>query len=117
MPWWPNVSNLMITFAENLLTGAERSMYRTGYRAYSRALVKRLPFESNSNDFVFKIQLLMQIFWVGETITEITCPLAIRRTPLPSTLPAAPPSPSNVFSHGLRCAHHSCHQTSRFTLV
>ena len=44
------------------------------YRAFSRALVERLPLEENSDDFLFDNQMLAQIHWVGCTIAEITCP-------------------------------------------
>lgn len=74
MPPWKYVSNRALTFAENLLTGAKLSEYHTGYRAFSRELLERLPIERNSDDFVFDNQMLAQILWRGCTIAEITCP-------------------------------------------
>jgi glycosyltransferase involved in cell wall biosynthesis len=74
MPWWKYLSNRALTAVENLLLGAKLSEYHTGYRAFSRALLERLPLESNSDDFVFDNQMLAQIHWVGCTIAEITCP-------------------------------------------
>jgi glycosyltransferase involved in cell wall biosynthesis len=74
MPWWRYVSNRFLTLVENLLTGAKLSEYHTGYRAFSGELLRTLPLEANSNDFVFDNQMLMQILWAGHTIAEISCP-------------------------------------------
>src|SRR6266576_4316366 len=43
MPLWKYVSNRFLTLAENVLTGAKLSEYHTGYRAFSRQLLERLP--------------------------------------------------------------------------
>src|SRR5205807_1210108 len=74
MPWWRYISNRFLTLAENLLLGAKLSEYHTGYRAFSRALLERLPLEANSDDFVFDNQMLAQILWFGYTIAEVSCP-------------------------------------------
>jgi len=74
MPWWKYVANRGLTWFENLLIGAKLSEYHTGYRAFSRRLLERLPLEENSDDFVFDNQMLAQIHWLGYTIAEITCP-------------------------------------------
>jgi len=74
MPLWRYIANRFLTFVENLLTGAKLSEYHTGYRAFARPLLERLPLETNSDDFVFDNQLLLQILWFGYTIAEITCP-------------------------------------------
>jgi glycosyltransferase involved in cell wall biosynthesis len=74
MPWWRYVSNRFLTLMENLLTSAKLSEYHTGYRAFSGELLRSLPLEANSNDFVFDNQMLMQILWTGHVIAEISCP-------------------------------------------
>ncbi len=74
MPIWKYVSNRFLTFAENVLLGAKLSEYHTGYRAFSREILERLPLEANSDDFVFDNQMLAQIFWFGFTIAEVSCP-------------------------------------------
>ena len=53
---------------------AKLSEYHTGYRAFSRELLEKIPFERNSDDFVFDNQMLAQILWFGYTIAEISCP-------------------------------------------
>ncbi len=74
MPWWRYASNRILTLLENFLTGAKLSEYHTGYRAFSRRLLERIPFENNSDDFVFDNQILMQILYLGYTLAEISCP-------------------------------------------
>jgi glycosyltransferase involved in cell wall biosynthesis len=74
MPVWKYVANRFLTFVENILIGAKLSEYHTGYRAFSRELLKRLPIDENSNDFVFDNQMLAQIVWLNYTIAEVSCP-------------------------------------------
>lgn len=74
MPWWRYLSNRALTFAGNVLMGSKLSEFHTGYRAFSATLLRALPLERNSDDFVFDNQVLAQILWRGETIAEISCP-------------------------------------------
>ncbi len=74
MPVWKYISNRALTLLENVLIGAKLSEYHTGYRAFARSLLEQLPFEQNSDDFVFDNQILAQIHWLGVAIGEITCP-------------------------------------------
>ncbi len=74
MPVWKYIANRFLTFVENMLIGAKLSEYHTGYRAFSRELLKRLPLDTNSDDFVFDNQMLAQIVWLGYTIAEVSCP-------------------------------------------
>src|SRR3977135_3403486 len=74
MPWWKYVSNRLLTLIENILLGAKLSEYHTGYRAFARNLLERLPLEKNSDDFVFDNQILAQVLWFGGTIGELPCP-------------------------------------------
>lgn len=74
MPGWKYLANRFLTLAENLLLGAKLSEYHTGYRAFARTLLERLPLETNSDDFVFDNQILARIIWLGCPIGEVTCP-------------------------------------------
>jgi glycosyltransferase involved in cell wall biosynthesis len=74
MPLWKYFSNRFLTFIENLMLGAKVSEYHTGYRAFSRRMLEEIPYERNSNGFVFDNQILAQIIWLGYTIGEISCP-------------------------------------------
>ncbi|MGV8058036.1 MAG: glycosyltransferase family 2 protein [Smithellaceae bacterium] len=74
MPYWKYVANRFLTLAENVMIGAKLSEYHTGYRAFSRDLLQKLPLDVNSDDFVFDNQMLAQIVWFGYTIAEVSCP-------------------------------------------
>lgn len=74
MPLWKYIANRFLTLVENVMLMAKLSEYHTGYRAFSRELLEKLPLKSNSDDFVFDNQMLAQIVWFGYTIAEVSCP-------------------------------------------
>jgi glycosyltransferase involved in cell wall biosynthesis len=74
MPLYKYIANRFLTMFENLFLGHKLSEYHSGYRAFSREILERLPLDKNSNDFVFDNQMLAQIIWFGYRIGELTCP-------------------------------------------
>jgi glycosyltransferase involved in cell wall biosynthesis len=76
MPLYKYVSNRVLTLVQNWLLGAKLSEYHTGYRAFSRAVLKSLPLLENSDDFVFDNQMLAQILYAGFEVGEVSCPAA-----------------------------------------
>jgi glycosyltransferase involved in cell wall biosynthesis len=74
MPFYKYVSNRILTFIQNLLMGQKLAEYHTGYRAFSKEILQRIPFEKNSDDFVFDNEILGQIAFAGYEIGEVTCP-------------------------------------------
>ena len=74
MPWWRYVSNRLLTLVGNFLLGSKVSEFHTGYRAYSRELLERLPLAVNSDDFVFDNEVLAETLWLGCQIGEVSCP-------------------------------------------
>jgi len=74
MPLYKYVANRALTFAENILLGQKISEYHTGYRAWSRALLERLPLMTCSDDFVFDNQMIAQATYFGFRVGEISCP-------------------------------------------
>ena len=74
MPLHKYVSNRVLTAFQNFLLGYKLSEYHTGYRAFTREVLERLPLENNSDDFLFDNQMLAQIIYAGYDIGEITCP-------------------------------------------
>jgi len=74
MPVWKYISNRVLTLVQNLLIGQKLSEYHTGYRAWSRAVLEKLPLLNCSEDFVFDNQMLAQAVFFGYRIGEISCP-------------------------------------------
>lgn len=74
MPMYKYIANRFLTLTQNILMGQKLSEYHTGYRAFSRTVLKDINFQVNSNDFVFDNQMLAQVFYAGYEIAEVTCP-------------------------------------------
>ncbi len=74
MPWWRYIANRCLTLISNVVLGSKLSEFHTGYRAYSRALLERLPLEHNSDEFVFDSELIAETIWLGAAIGEVSCP-------------------------------------------
>ena len=74
MPRYKYVANRFLTAVENVLLGERLSEYHTGYRAFAREVLERLPLEEGSDDFVFDNEMLAQAVAFGYRIGEISCP-------------------------------------------
>lgn len=74
MPLYKYIANRLLTVVENNMISQKLSEYHTGYRAFSREVLLRLPILENSDDFVFDNQMLLQAFYFGYRVAEITCP-------------------------------------------
>lgn len=65
MPFYKYVSNRFLTFFQNVLMGHKLSEYHTGFRAFTKNVLERLPLEQNSDDFAFDNQMLTQAHFFG----------------------------------------------------
>ena len=74
MPFHRYFFNRILTFIQNILLNQKLSEYHTGYRAYSREILEKIDYNSNSDDFVFDNQILAQVIYLGYDIAEISCP-------------------------------------------
>ena len=74
MPLYKYAANRLLTLIENNVISQKLSEYHTGYRAFSREVLANLPILENSDDFVFDNQMLLQAFYFGYRVAEITCP-------------------------------------------
>ncbi len=74
MPLYKYIANRGLTFVENILAGQKLSEYHTGYRAWDRSVLERLPLMRCSDDFVFDNEMLAQAIRFGFDIGEISCP-------------------------------------------
>jgi glycosyltransferase involved in cell wall biosynthesis len=74
MPFYKYIFNRLLTAFENLFLRIKVSEYHTGYRAFSREVLTKLPLVENSDDFVFDNQMLAQCAYFGFRIGEVSCP-------------------------------------------
>ena len=71
MPLYKIVANRFLTAIENRVMRTRLTDLHTGYRAYSRDLLLRIPFLRNSLDFSFDSEVLMQASHMGFEIAEV----------------------------------------------
>lgn len=74
MPIYKYISNRFLTLFQNILMSQKLSEYHTGYRCFNAETLKKIDYNSNSNDFVFDNQLLAQCCFTKARIGEISCP-------------------------------------------
>lgn len=74
MPGYKYIANRMLTLFQNIMMNQKLSEYHTGYRAFGKEVLTTVPFEKNSDDFVFDNEITAQIFYCGFEIGEVTCP-------------------------------------------
>lgn len=75
MPVWKYFSNRFLTFFENIILGLNLSEYHTGFRAFKKEVLQKLPLKNFSNDFIFDQEILVSAHEVGFTMGEIPVPV------------------------------------------
>ncbi len=74
MPLYKYLANRFLTTLQNLVLGENHSEYHTGFRAYRRQVLVKLPFHRFSDDFVFDQEILISAIYAGFRIGEIPVP-------------------------------------------
>lgn len=95
MPFEKIIGNRLLTGLGNLFLGTKLSEYHSGYRAYSCHALRKVPFMSFSNTFVFDIELMIELYKAGMRIKEIPIP----------TFYGEEISHVKIFSYGLEFLH------------
>jgi len=75
MPWWKYLANRALTLFENLFLGQNLGEFHSGFRAYRRSVLETIPFETNSDDFVFDTQFLVQAVHFGFRLGDVPVPV------------------------------------------
>jgi glycosyltransferase involved in cell wall biosynthesis len=75
MPLYKYLGNRFLTLLENLVLGRNLSEYHTGFRAFKRDALLKLPFHRFSDDFVFDQEILISAVAEGFRIGEIAVPV------------------------------------------
>lgn len=74
MPLYKYLANRFLTVTENLLMGQNLGEWHSGMRAYTRRVLETVPWERNSDDFVFDCQFLVQAAALGFRLGDIPVP-------------------------------------------
>ena len=75
MPIYKYLFNRFLTILENVFLGLNLGEFHSGFRAYSAEVLKTLPFNKFSNDFVFDQQFLISTTYSGFRIGDVPVPV------------------------------------------
>jgi len=75
MPRYKYFFNRLLTAFENIMLGQNLGDFHSGFRVYRREVLERIPFERNSDDFVFDTQFLAQAVRFGFRLGDIPVPV------------------------------------------
>ncbi len=71
MPYYKYLGNRFLTFFENFILQTSLSEFHTGYRSFSKEVLKDLPLNKNSDNFVFDTQIIIQMVLRKYKIKEV----------------------------------------------
>jgi glycosyltransferase involved in cell wall biosynthesis len=74
MPLYKCVGNKILTAFENAMLGTSLSEFHSGYRLYSCAALKQVPFHRNTHEFHFDTQIIIQFHAASLRIAELPIP-------------------------------------------
>lgn len=75
MPRYKYLANRVLTFVENVALGQNLGDFHSGFRAYRRDVLETLPWQRNSDDFVFDSQFLAEVVHFGFKVGDIPVPV------------------------------------------
>jgi glycosyltransferase involved in cell wall biosynthesis len=75
MPAWKYIANRCLTITENVALGQNLGDFHSGFRAYTRQVLETIPWERNSEDFVFDSQFLAQAVHFGFKLGDLPVPV------------------------------------------
>jgi glycosyltransferase involved in cell wall biosynthesis len=76
MPWSKYLANRVLSLVENVATGQNLGEWHSGFRAYRREVLESVPFDRNSDDFVFDSQFLLQAVHFGFKVGDVPMPVS-----------------------------------------
>ncbi len=74
MPVYKYLSNRILTIFENVVLGQNLGDFHSGFRVYHRRVLEAVPYQGNSDDFIFDTELLAQAVVLGFRIGDIPIP-------------------------------------------
>lgn len=74
MPIYKLVGNRILTTIQNRVLGMRLTEFHSGYRVYSVAALRSIPFERNANEFHFDTEIIIQLHLAGKRIVERSIP-------------------------------------------
>jgi glycosyltransferase involved in cell wall biosynthesis len=75
MPRYKYLFNRALTIVENIALGQNLGDFHSGFRAYRRQVLETIPYEHNSDDFVFDSEFLAQAVHFGFKLGDVPVPV------------------------------------------
>jgi glycosyltransferase involved in cell wall biosynthesis len=74
MPPYKFIGNRILTWYQNRVLGSQLAEFHTGYKAYTVDVLRRIPFDLNSNVFHFDTEIIIQFLRARARILEVPIP-------------------------------------------
>tara|TARA_B100001093_G_scaffold367127_1_gene351933 strand:+ start:3544 stop:5043 length:1500 start_codon:yes stop_codon:yes gene_type:complete len=74
MPVYKFIGNKILTYFQNKFLKSNLSEFHSGYRVYSVDTLKKIPFHLNSNDYSFDTEIIIQLMFAKQKISEMPIP-------------------------------------------
>ena len=71
MPLYRYLGNILTTWIENLFLGTRFAELHSGYKAYSAAFLRAIPYHTYTDDFAFDSQMIVDAVLAGFRIVEV----------------------------------------------
>ncbi len=75
MPRFKYIFNRLLTIVQNTALGQNLGEFHSGFRAYRRAVLEKIAFQQNSDDFAFDSQFLVQAIHLGFRVADVPVPV------------------------------------------
>ncbi len=74
MPVYKFIGNKFLTFIQNIILGSNFSEFHSGYRSFKVDALKKINYKSNTNNYHFDTQIMIQLLKSNLKIKEIPIP-------------------------------------------
>lgn len=74
MPGYKYFANRLLTIIANIILGTNLGGFHSGFRVYSRAVLERVDWEQNADDFSFDPALLVKAVSAGFRVGDAAIP-------------------------------------------
>ncbi len=71
MPLIKFIANRSLTFIDQFVLGLELSEFHSGFRMYTRKLLRSVPFLQNSDDYLFSFEIIVQAVFFEFNVAEV----------------------------------------------
>ncbi len=71
MPVIRFIANKFLSFFDRIVLGLSLTEFHTGFRIYGRKLLENVPYDANTNDYLFSFQIIAQAAYYRMPVREV----------------------------------------------